>query len=162
MAGKGRPKGQGNAERESMSAVRLAMVEESLLAGRSRGWIIETFSAPQPEGWGVTPRQVQNYISRIEALWKERAPTATPELRAQARERVLMLYRSAMGDRAEVPGAYAAARGAIDMLNKIDAVYAPELVQHSGTIDVATLTPAQRRARLAELMAKASARSDGG
>lgn len=158
MAGTGRPKGQGNAERDAMSAVRLVEVEEALLSGRGRGWIIETFAAK----WKVVERQVQNYIARVESLWKERAPTATPELRAQARERVLMLYRSAIADRSDVPGAYAAARGCLDMLNKIDAVYAAEKVEHSGTLDVSTMTPEQRRARMAELAAKAAARADGG
>lgn len=160
MAGKGRPKGMGAREAEAMSAVRLAQIEDALLSGRSHGWCEETF-AP---AWKVSDRQVRNYIARVEERWRQTAPTATPELRQQARERVLMLLRSAMADRSEVPGAYSAAKGALDMLNKIDGVYAPEKVEHSGSVDVATLTPAQRRARMAELMAKAAERAgtDGG
>lgn len=156
MAGKGRPKGQGNAERETMSAARLAMVEEALLAGRSHTWCMETFAA----AWKVTERQVQNYLARVEQQWKERAPTATPELRQQARERVLMLMRTCLAS-AESPGAFAGATKAADMLNKIDGVYAPEKVEHSGGVDVSALTQKQRRERLAELLAKAGARAHG-
>jgi hypothetical protein len=140
-----------------MSAVRLTQVEEALLAGRSRGWIIEVFA----DQWKVTGRQIQNYIARVEENWKASAPMATPELRRAARERVLMLLRAAMADRAEVPGAYAAARGALDMLNKIDAVYAPEKVEHSGAVSVESMTPAQRAERVAELLAKAGAKPNG-
>jgi hypothetical protein len=151
VAGKGRPKGQSNTERESMSAVRLAQVEEALLAGRSHSWCMETYA----EAWGVTERQVQNYLARVEAQWRERAPTATPELRAQARERVQMLMRTALASNADgVPGALGAAMKAADMLNKIDGVYAPEKVEHSGAVDVTAMTPAQRRARMDELLAK--------
>lgn len=152
MPGRGRPKGEGDTTREAMSALRLAQVEEALLAGRSSGWIVETY-APK---WNVTERQVRNYIARVEAQWRERAPTATPELRQQARERVLMLMRVAMDSNAAgTPGALGAATKAADMLNKIDGVYAPEKVEHSGGIDVMAMTPAQRKARIAELSAKA-------
>lgn len=158
MAGRGRPKGMGARQAEAMSALRLAQVEDALLAGRSHGWCEEVFARE----WTVTDRQVRNYIARVEERWRTTAPTATPELRQQARERVLMLLRSAMADRSDVPGAYSAAKGALDMLNKIDGVYAAEKVEHSGGVDVSALTQKQRRERLAELLAKAGARAHGG
>jgi hypothetical protein len=158
MAGKGRPKGQGNIERESMSEMRLVEVQEAMLSGRSRGWCEETFAAK----WKVTERQIRNYIARAEEAWRVRAQLATPELRAQALERVEMLIRQAGEDRQAVPGAYAAYRGAIDMHNKLTGAYTPVKVEHSGTLDVSTLTPEQRRLRMAELAAKAAARADGG
>lgn len=148
MAGRGRPKGQSNAERETMSSVRLAQVEDALLAGRSHGWCLERFA----KEWDVTERQVQNYIARVEQRWRETAPTATPELRQVARERVLMFFRSAMADRSEVPGAYGAAARALDMLHKLDGTYEPVKVEHSGGIDVSALTPAQQDARIEELL----------
>lgn len=140
-----------------MSALRLVEVEEALLSGRSHGWVGEYFA----EKWRVTDRQVRDYIARVEQQWKERAPTATPELRQQARERVLMLMRTCL-ENAESPGAFSGATKAADMLNKIDGVYAPEKVEHSGGVDVSALTQKQRRERLAELLAKAGARAHGG
>lgn len=155
MAGKGRPKGQGNKQRESMSAMRLSQVEEAMLQGRSHSWCMEAFA----KAWDVTPRQVQNYLKRVEALWQERAPAATTERRSEARERVLMLLRRCLRD-TTAPGALGAACKAADMLNKLDGAYAPAEVKHSGTIDVTSLTPEQRQKRIAELLAKAGQGSE--
>jgi hypothetical protein len=144
----------GEKERESMSATRLQQVEDALLSGRSHAWCMEVFSrADDAGGWGVTPRQVQNYIARVEAKWRER--TASPERREEARERCLMLLRKYADS--EVPGAAGAACKAADMLNKIDGCYAPVEIKHSGEIGVRQMTPLQRRQKLAELEAKRAA-----
>lgn len=149
MAGKGRPKGKGAKATNAMSALRLQQVEDALLAGRSTGWCIEYFG----EAWSIEARQVQNYVARVQAKWRERS--ASPERREEARERCLMLLRDAQdANKAGVPGALGAAVKAADLINKIDGVYSPVEVRHSGAIEVSKRPTAERRARLAELEAK--------
>jgi hypothetical protein len=132
-----------------MSAIRLSQVEDALLSGRSHTWCMETFAGQ----WKVSERQVQNYIARVETKWRERS--ASPERREEARERCLMLLRKYSDS--EVPGAAGAACKAADMLNKIDGVYAPEKVEHSGGVDLRTMSPQQRQAEIEALLAKARA-----
>jgi len=114
--------------------------------GRQRAEIEQIIS----EKWGCNTRTVRSDLAELEARWTEASRETAAECRGR-RIRVLEdLYRRALKARD-----LRAAAAVQDKLCKIEGVYAPVNVEHTGTVTVEHLTTSAQRTRVAYLLERA-------
>lgn len=99
--------------------------------------------------WGLSERQVYNYIQKVMHEMKEADAKYVAMRASQRRAQLERLYEKCLAQED-----LKTAAGILAQLCKLDGVNAPEAVQHDVKHSVAVLSPDEKQARLQELMAE--------
>jgi hypothetical protein len=171
---KGSPKGKSRRkvkapEREGrgsqLDPKRLADVEELLAAGAPK----ITIRRQLGERWGLSESMLRYYIAEVERRWAEEATTEDRMRRRNAmRQRLERLRykasRTQAADGIVLPPDYQTVLRCEEYLAKLDGVFEPDVVHHTGKVaaEIVTLPAEVRREQLDFLIARYQELRGGG